>query len=87
MDSRIRKSIHPITGRPDPIRADGPWRFKIDSDTITVSADSKREGFRISRKLDCGIAMLHLELGARAESIDGSWEFLEYPDVAIHRIN
>ena len=30
MDSRIRKSIHPITGRPDPIRQDGAWRYKID---------------------------------------------------------
>lgn len=64
-----------------------PWRFNISADTITVSSNSKREGIRVSRKLDCGIAMLHLELGARVEGIDGSWEFLEYPDIAIHRIN
>lgn len=30
MDTRLRKSIHPITGRPDPIRQDNSWRFKID---------------------------------------------------------
>jgi len=63
-----------------------PWRFKIDRDAITVSANSKREGFNVSRKLDCGIAMLHLELGARVEGMSGDWKFLVYPDVAIHKI-
>lgn len=64
-----------------------PWRFQISDDSITVSANSKREGFGVSRKLDCGIAMLHLELGALVASVKGSWEFLEYPRVANYKIN
>ncbi|MGD9394841.1 MAG: nitroreductase family protein [Candidatus Thorarchaeota archaeon] len=64
-----------------------PWRFQINSDSITVSANSKREGFGVSRKLDCGIAMLHLELGARIADAKGSWEFLDYPEVARYRIS
>ncbi len=59
-----------------------PWRFEICDDSITVTSDSKREGFRVSRRLNCGIAMLHLELGARINGVYGSWEFLEPPGVA-----
>jgi len=64
-----------------------PWRFTINGDSITISSNSKREGFGVSRRLDCGIAMLHLELGARVKGIKGSWEFLDYPEVARYRIN
>ncbi len=64
-----------------------PWRFSIDDDSITVSTDSERKDFRISRKLDCGIAMLHIELSALATGVRGSWEFLEYPDIAIYRVS
>ncbi len=64
-----------------------PWRFQISDDSITVSSDSSREGFGVSRKLDCGIAMLHLELGARYEGVTGNWEFLKFPHVAKYRVN
>ena len=64
-----------------------PWRFKTSDDSITISSDSNREGFGVSRKLDCGIAMLHLELGARYAGAPGSWEFLKFPHVAKYRIN
>jgi nitroreductase len=62
-----------------------PWRFQISSDSVTVLANSRREGFGVSRKLDCGIAMLHLELGALAADSKGSWEFLQYPAVARYK--
>jgi len=62
-----------------------PWRFEIGENSITVSADSNRGGFRDSRRLDCGIAMLHLELGARSYGVRGDWEFLEHPGVASYR--
>ena len=62
-----------------------PWRFVISEDSITVSSNNKREGFGVSRRLDCGIAMLHLELGARVNGFKGSWEFLDYPEVAKYR--
>jgi len=64
-----------------------PWRFQINDGSITVSSNSKREGFGVSRRLDCGIAMLHIELGALATGVKGNWEFLEYPDVANYKIN
>ncbi|TFG30843.1 nitroreductase [Candidatus Thorarchaeota archaeon] len=59
-----------------------PWRFSISEDSITVSSSSNREGFGVSRRLDCGIAMLHLELGALVSGFKGSWEFLDYPEIA-----
>lgn len=64
-----------------------PWRFAISEDSIIVSSSSKREGFGVSRRLDCGIAMLHLELGALVNGLNGSWEFLDHPEVARYRIN
>jgi len=63
-----------------------PWRFQIREDSITLTSNSKREGFRVSRRLDCGIAMLHLELTALANGVKGSWEFLEHPGVARYKI-
>ena len=64
-----------------------PWRFQISDDSITVSSDRSREGFGVSRRLDCGIAMLHLELGARSTGVQGSWEFLGFPNVAKYNIS
>lgn len=63
-----------------------PWRFQINDRAITVSSKSKREGFGVSRRLDCGITMLHLELGALVSGAKGNWEFLDYPEVAKYRI-
>lgn len=64
-----------------------PWKFQISDNSISVSSDSRREGFNVSRKLDCGIAMLHLELGARSTGVQGSWEFLRFPNVAKYNIS
>ncbi len=64
-----------------------PWKFGIDEDSITVSVDKKREGFGVSRRLDCGIAMLHIELGARVAGAGGRWEFLTHPEVAKYRVD
>jgi hypothetical protein len=36
----------------------------------------------ISKGLDCGIAMLHFELGVRTAGATGSWRLLEGNDVA-----
>ena len=59
-----------------------PWRLEISENSIMISADSRREGSGVSRRLDCGIAMLHLDLGAQSYGVQGSWEFLEHPRVA-----
>lgn len=59
-----------------------PWRFLLADDSITITVDRYRDTHGISRRLDCGVAMMHVELGARHAGVDGSWEFLEAPDVA-----
>jgi nitroreductase len=64
-----------------------PWRFKIEGEAVTVLVDAVKAGEKLSRRLDCGIAMLHLELGARASGLSGDWEFLSGPEVARFRLS
>ncbi len=52
-----------------------PWRFILGDNKITIMIDKGRDTYKISRRLDCGIAMLHLELGARHAGISGNWTF------------
>jgi len=59
-----------------------PWRFRVGPDSVTVSVDSSRVNLGISKRLDCGIAMLHIEVAALDSGVKGNWEFLEMPDVA-----
>lgn len=59
-----------------------PWRFEVDEGGITVSVDSLKDSYHISRRLDCGIAMLHLETAALDCGLRGSWRLLDPPGVA-----
>lgn len=59
-----------------------PWRFQVEPDGVTVSVDGGRISFGISRRLDCGIAMLHIEVAALDCGVRGEWEFLKDPEVA-----
>jgi len=59
-----------------------PWRFRIEEGGFVVRLDTDRDRSAVSRRLDCGIAMLHAELGARAAGVAGRWEFLDTPEVA-----
>jgi hypothetical protein len=59
-----------------------PWGFEIAGQTITVFVRTSGPEFTVSKRLDCGIAMLHIELAALSSGIKGSWEFLEAPKVA-----
>lgn len=59
-----------------------PWRFRIQDGAIIVAEDERPSVSSISKRLDCGIAMLHLELGARAAGAAGRWELLASPRVA-----
>lgn len=44
-----------------------PWRFRLDGDDLVISQDKPDGGkHKLCRSLDCGIAMLHAELGARS---------------------
>jgi nitroreductase len=60
-----------------------PWRFRVDKGTITVSADSVvNPTMVVSKRLDCGIAMLHIEIAALSSGVKGGWELLKSPQVA-----
>jgi nitroreductase len=59
-----------------------PWRFRIEQQAVVVTADRSFSTTSVSKRLDCGIAMLHFELGARRAGVEGRWEILPSPDVA-----
>jgi len=59
-----------------------PWRFYVEPHSITVSVDNPRFDFGVSKRLDCGIAMMHIEVAALDCGMQGRWEFLEAPRVA-----
>ncbi len=63
-----------------------PWRFDVQDDGITVFVRTGRPGFNVSKRLDCGIAMLHLEVAAIDCGRKGEWEFLPSPQVAKFKI-
>ncbi len=59
-----------------------PWSFHVEPDSITVSVNRPGLEFNISKRLDCGIAMLHIEVAALDCGIQGKWESLEAVRVA-----
>jgi hypothetical protein len=59
-----------------------PWRFHVEPNGITVSVDSSLVEWGISKRLDCGIAMLHIEVAALDFGVKGKWELMEAPQVA-----
>jgi len=59
-----------------------PWRFLVESDSVTVSVDDLNDSYGISKRLDCGIAMLHIETAAHICDVAGKWDFLDPPGVA-----
>lgn len=59
-----------------------PWGFEVARDSITVYVRERGPEFNVARRLDCGIAMLHIELGALSAGAGGSWAFLNHPQVA-----
>lgn len=58
-----------------------PWRFALEGRSVRLFFEG-RDTPVISKRLDCGIAMLHFELGARSAGVEGRWELLEGNDVA-----
>ena len=59
-----------------------PWRFTVKSDSITVSVNNLKDTLNISKRLDCGIAMLHIEVASLQSGMRGAWDFLDSPHVA-----
>ena len=62
-----------------------PWRFSMQEGVVYVTPDSAIDTPKISRRLDCGIAMLHFELAARAAGQPGTWELGSGREVACYR--
>jgi nitroreductase len=63
-----------------------PWGFDVQEDGITVFVRTGGPEFNVSKRLDCGIAMLHLEVAAADCGRRGQWEFLPSPQVAKFKI-
>lgn len=61
-----------------------PWRFRREGGTLVLCAEGP-DTYAIPKRLDCGIALLHAELGARAAGWTGGWELLPAPGVAAFR--
>ncbi len=59
-----------------------PWRFRADGGEVVVAFDGP-EARIVSKRLDCGIAMLHFELAVRKAGASGTWQVLSHrSDVA-----
>lgn len=59
-----------------------PWGFEVQDGSITVYVRTGGPEFTVSKRLDCGIAMLHIEVAALNFGIKGDWQFLKAPQVA-----
>jgi nitroreductase len=77
----IRDSLEAARLAPSAVNRQ-PWRFYVEPDSITISVDNLKDTFNIPKRLDCGIAMLHIEVAALQHGVQGRWEFLEAPRVA-----
>jgi nitroreductase len=63
-----------------------PWGFDVQQDSITVFVRTGGPEFSVSKRLDCGIAMLHLEVAAADSGCTGEWELLPSPHVARFKV-
>lgn len=63
-----------------------PWGFDVQENSITVFVRGGGPEFSVSKRLDCGIAMLHLEVAAADCGRRGQWEFLPSPEVARFKV-
>ena len=59
-----------------------PWRFYLEPQSITISVNKPHEAFGISNRIDCGIALLHIEVAALNCGVRGKWQFMKAPRVA-----
>lgn len=80
-EGALRKALEAARWAPSAVNRQ-PWRFRIEGQSVVVSVDKGGKERGLSRRLDCGITMLHFELGARAAGLAGRWELLPAPDVA-----
>ncbi|MEJ6950789.1 nitroreductase family protein [Natronospora cellulosivora (SeqCode)] len=80
----IKKAIEAVQVAPSTVNQQ-PWRFTVSKDmnSVIISLNSER---RVeSKRLDCGIAMLHFETAALYEGVEGVWKYSELPEVAVFK--
>ena len=77
----VRSSIQAARLAPSAVNRQ-PWGFDVQDDCITVYVRTGGPEFSVSKRLDCGIAMLHIEVAAMICGIRGEWQFLKIPRVA-----
>jgi nitroreductase len=59
-----------------------PWGFEVQDKSITVYVRTGGPEFNVSKRLDCGIAMMHIEIAVLNLGMSGKWELLDAPRVA-----
>lgn len=77
----IRTSIQAARLAPSAVNRQ-PWGFDVKDGSITVYVRSGGPEFTVSKQLDCGIAMMHIEVAALNCGIRGNWQFLKAPQIA-----
>ena len=71
-----RSALPPVRIAPSAMNRQ-PWRFALDGDGSTLELSYEGDlGIRVTKRLDCGIAMLHAELGMATSGVTGRWEVL-----------
>ncbi len=81
----IRASLEAARLAPSAVNRQ-PWGFNIEDDGIRVFVRTGGPEFNVSKRLDCGIAMLHIEVAALDFGCKGEWEFLQSPQVAKFKV-
>jgi nitroreductase len=59
-----------------------PWGFEVNGDSVLIKVRTPGPDFNVSKRLDCGIAMLNFEVASQYNGVKGTWSFLEDPLVA-----
>ena len=77
----IRTAVEAARHAPSAVNRQ-PWGFEVEEDSITVYVRTSGPEFNVSKYLDCGIAMLHIEVAALNCGVRGDWQFLKAPQVA-----
>jgi hypothetical protein len=57
-----------------------PWRLRMDGEALILALTTR--GAYWTAPIDCGIAALHLELGAWHAGVSGTWQRLSGADIA-----
>ena len=62
-----------------------PWRFEVEGEKLILTSAIQTKNHGVYPYLDCGVALLHLLIGAGVEGVDVKIEYGEAPVVATLR--